>query len=159
MTQERDDLPYFIFAKSLVPCWHAAPADAVLDNVEALIVGHVGSFFGKLGDGRIERMSELAIGVRRSTVTAGAVIPVKNCARYDIFISGLQRIFMISSVTIGGFVHCGHCEMRFRRRRRLFGRKIHVALLRIHIAADDDDKNCRDDSEEKTSHYRLPLEP
>src|SRR4029077_2574485 len=159
MAQKRDNLPCLIFAQGLVPRGHARPSNAMLDDIEALIIGHVGTFFEKLRDGRIKRMSELAVGIRRSAVAACAMIPVENGTRYNVLVGSLQRIFLISSVTIGGCIHCGHCKMRFRRRGLLVGRKIHVALLRIHIAADDDDKNCHDDSEEKTSHYRLPLEP
>ena len=76
VAEERDELPDLSVVQRFVPGGHAGPADAVLNDVEVLILGHVWRVFEKDRYRRIEGAGEDAVLIGRQPVTTGAMIHI-----------------------------------------------------------------------------------
>ena len=100
MRQEGGELPDLIVAVLFTPSGHAGPTDPVLDDVEVLVIGHVGRIHPELRRGRIEGLAEPRGHVDGIAVASGATGAIEAGAGAERVVGGLERILHLRSVTV-----------------------------------------------------------
>ena len=86
MLEKSHELPDLLIIEFAFPCGHAGPANAVADNVEILIVRHVGGIGHELRGGRIESVAQGGVGICRAAVAARAIVAIELGARDESII-------------------------------------------------------------------------
>src|SRR5580698_2260273 len=100
VTQECGHLPYLLFVQRTLPSRHSAETYSVLNDVEILVLRHVGCVLHELRRTRIECVPKRSMALMGITMTAGAVGLVNLHSGQQVGICCRDRVSGFSSVSI-----------------------------------------------------------